>query len=107
MDTNVPEFQLSLRLILPTAGVLALTILGLGVLLWKTRFIKVLSGQEALIGSLGEVRDPISEKRGKILVHGELWNAVSTTGESFAVGTVVVVTEVRDMLLVVQKKESL
>jgi len=41
----------------------------------KAQFIKPLEGIEALIGEEGEVFRKISSERGKVFIHGEIWNA--------------------------------
>jgi len=103
MDTHSPEFQISLGLILPTAAVLAAAAFGLAVLVIGSRRTQQRSGIETLVGQFAEVKDPVSEREGKVFVAGELWNAI-TEGESLAVGEIVVVTAVRDMLLLVRKR---
>ena len=101
MDTNVTEFQISLSLILPTAAMLAAFILLLGYIVLRSRRARLRSGVEAMVGEFGEIREPIDEKPGKVFVHGELWNAVTSSGETIPKGALVVVKEVRNMQLVV------
>jgi membrane-bound serine protease (ClpP class) len=105
MDTAVPEFQISLRLIFPTAAVLAAGALLLAVLVWRSRKTRPRSGLEALIGEFGELREGASDRPGKVFIHGELWNAVSQTGETIPPGAVVVVTAVKNLLLVVISRD--
>jgi membrane-bound serine protease (ClpP class) len=102
MDTNVPEFQISLSLIFPTAAVLATAILILAYLLYTARKTQLRSGLNALVGELGEIKEPVSSSsKGMVLIHGELWNAISDSDETIP-GGIVVVTEVQNMLLKVR-----
>ncbi len=103
MDSATPEFQISLGLILPTTAVLSAFIFLLGYLILKSRGGRVLSGLGSLVGAQGEVRNSITDHPGKVFLNGELWNAISTTGEDIPEGTKIVVQEVKDMLLVVHR----
>ena len=104
MDTSVPEFRISTFVIFPTAAVFAAFAVILGLLVMKSRRLRVRSGLEAMIGELGEAREDITEKAGKVIVHGELWSAVSNDKASIPSGSIVVVREVRDMRLLVSLK---
>jgi membrane-bound serine protease (ClpP class) len=106
IDSEMPEFQIPLRLILPTATALVGVALSLGWLVLNSRRAKIRSGLESMVGQYGEVRDAITKQPGKILLQGELWNAISETGESLDRGEIVVVAEVRNMLLVVGRAQS-
>jgi membrane-bound serine protease (ClpP class) len=106
IDSEMPEFQIPLRLILPTATVLVTVALSLGGLVLNSRKAKIRSGLESMVGEYGEVRDAISKQPGKILLQGELWSAISQTGDSLAKGEIVVVAEVRNMLLVVGRAQN-
>ncbi len=103
MDTNVPEFQLSLGLILPTAAVLATAAFAIGALVLKTRRTKPHSGMEALLGVTATVRETVTPKSGKVFVHGEIWNAISTEEAPIEINESVTVIEVREMVLVVRR----
>lgn len=106
METSVPEFQISLSLILPLAATLAGVTFLLGFVLLRTRKMRVGNLMTTMVGSLGQVKETLSEKPGKILVEGELWNAVSVDGAPVPTGRVVVVREVKGMLLVVAAQET-
>ncbi|MBI4404981.1 MAG: nodulation protein NfeD [Deltaproteobacteria bacterium] len=102
MDTNAPEFQISLKIILPTAAVLASFAFLLSVVVFRSRNLKLQSGLEALVGTPAEVKETVTASSGMVFVNGALWKAVSKNNELFDVGHKVVVVEVRGMLLVVQ-----
>jgi membrane-bound serine protease (ClpP class) len=106
MDTSASEYQLSLKLILPTAAVLAVFALALGLLVLKSRKARRLSGVDGLVGELGEVRDAIGDAPGRVFVHGELWTAVAEGAETIPVGAVVVVKAVENLRLIVAPRPA-
>jgi len=106
MDTQVPEFRISLTLILPTAAALAAFSLALGWLVLKSRRERVRSGNATLIGEFGEVREALSGSEGQVFVQGELWGAVSIDGAPIARGIVVEVREVRGLRLIVAPRSG-
>ena len=69
----------------------------------KAQFSKVRTGSEGLVGEEGVARTEVKE-RGKVEVHGELWNAESD--EPIAAGERVMVTEVKGMRLKVKKERG-
>lgn len=62
---------------------------------------KVVTGIEGLVGDIGEVIATLSPS-GMIRVQGELWNAV-TSGETIEKGEKVVIREIKDLKLFVEK----
>jgi membrane-bound serine protease (ClpP class) len=62
----------------------------------RARRNKVATGKQGLIGEVGVARTPLSPE-GKVFVHGELWNAVSS--EPVELGEGVVVTRVDGLTL--------
>lgn len=74
-----------------------LFIIGMGL---KAQRQKVSTGVEAMIGDLGEVMEPLSP-RGTVRVQGEIWNAISLTGEVEA-GKKVRIKEMRNLALYVE-----
>ena len=75
-DTEVPVMQVSLSLVAGLSiATAAITIVLVRAVLRSHRR-KILSGKEELIGEEGVVYSKeVSEKGGKIFVHGEIWNA--------------------------------
>lgn len=104
MDTTAPEFQISLRLILPTAATLAGVAAFLAFNIFKSQKRKPVNGLEAMVGELGEVRETVSEAGGTVFAQGELWSAVATTGTEIPKGSIVVIKSVRRMQLVVAEQ---
>ena len=73
----------------------------------RSQRTKVTAGQEGLIGQVAEAQKPISPKcKGKVFVHGEIWNAVSK--DKIKRGDEVTITEVNGLTLTVEhlKKEG-
>jgi len=97
-DSPIPAMRVSLGLILPTAVVVAfLTIFLLSRVLAAHRRRPV-TGREGMIGEVGEVRlkcDPV----GKVLVHGEYWDAVTEDGSTAETGSAVEVVSVGERRL--------
>jgi len=77
MDTDVPGFQVSRALIGSVAGFSAALFTVIIVLAVKSRRRPVVSGQEEMVGSFGEVAD-WSGGQGRVRIHGEIWNASSS-----------------------------
>ena len=64
---------------------------------------KIHGGQEGLIGVVGEAKTHFTPgKKGKVFVHGELWNAVSD--ETVNKGDEIVVEEVEGLTVKIKKK---
>ncbi len=69
----------------------------------KAQLAPVATGVEGLSGELGTVTKDLGPE-GMVFVHGELWDATSTTGD-VAVGTRVRVVRADDMMLTVEVAE--
>lgn len=81
------------------AAIVAMVLAVVVPLSWHTvrvRRMKVTTGKEGLVGEVGVARTAL-EPRGKVFVHGELWNAVAD--DPLAAGTAVEVAAVEGMLL--------
>ena len=71
----------------------------------KAQLSKVKTGKEGIVGETGIVKsDVLVGGEGKVLVHGELWNARSE--EPIGRGEKVVVAGVDGLVLIVKKKEG-
>ena len=78
IDTDLPGFGIDIGLIVGFAITTAiLFILAMG-LVFKARRNPIVSGEEEMIGSLGEVLEDF-DQLGKIRVHSEIWTARSNT----------------------------
>ena len=100
-DNAPPGYRVSRAAIWTMAGCMLLFSLFLASAVMKARLKRPTTGRQALIGTLADVRRTVSP-RGLVFVHGELWDAVSKTGESLPVGTTAIVTAVEGLQLTVR-----
>lgn len=76
IDSSEPYLQISRAVIAATVSVSAGFILLATGMVIRTQSRPVTSGQEGMIGEIGEALEPIHEE-GKVFVHGEYWYACS------------------------------
>ncbi len=96
MKTDAPFMQISLSVIIPVIALAALFsffVVGMGVRALRRRPI---TGGEGMVGLVGTVKTPL-EPRGKVMIQGELWDAVSN--ETVEPGNEVHVTRVDGLKL--------
>ena len=70
---------------------------------WQAKLSKVVTGSEGLVGSMGVARTDL-ELAGKVLVHGELWNARAQ--QAISSGTRIRVREVEGLTLLVEPADE-
>jgi membrane-bound serine protease (ClpP class) len=99
VDSPIPEMRVHLLTALAVSVPLGLITAFLMGIALKARRNKLVSGAQGLIGETGIAQTALSP-RGKIFVHGELWDAVSTADVS--VGESVIVRRVDGLLLQVE-----
>jgi membrane-bound serine protease (ClpP class) len=100
-DNAPPGYQISRAAIWTMAACLLAFSLFLASAVMKARLKRPATGRQALIGTVGEVRRTLAP-RGMIFTNGELWEAVSVTGEELLPGTQVVVTAIKGLQLMVR-----
>ncbi len=98
VDSPIPEMRVHLLTALAVSVPLGLITAFLMSIALKARRNKLVSGAQGLIGEIGIAQTSLSP-RGKIFVHGELWDAVSSSEVS--VGQGVEVRRVDGLLLAV------
>jgi len=96
IDTPIPEFRPSLKVIIPVALALSLIFVFLIVIAIRAHMKRVYTGKEGLVGEIGVAKSDIKPE-GKVFVHGETWNAEAT--ENIPKGAKVKVLEVKDNLM--------
>jgi len=96
VDSPIPEMRVHLLTALAVSIPLGLITAFLMSIALKARRNKRVSGSEGLIGETGIAQTSLSP-RGKIFVHGELWDAVSSSDVS--AGQTVVVRRIDGLLL--------
>ncbi len=99
VDSPIPEMRVHLLTALAVSIPLGLITAFLMSLALKARRNKVVTGMEGLVGETGVAQTALSP-RGKIFVHGELWDAVSSS--DVPAGQSVVVRKVNGLLLQVE-----
>jgi membrane-bound serine protease (ClpP class) len=99
VDSPIPEMRVHLLTALAVSIPLGAITAFLMSIALKARRNKIVSGAQGLVGETGIAQTALSP-RGKIFVHGELWDAVSSS--SVAAGQVVVVRRVDGLLLQVE-----
>ncbi len=78
-DGPIPDMRVSLGVVLPTAVVIAGATVFLLQRVVKAHSRQVMTGVQGLVGEIGTALTEISAT-GKVLVHGEYWDARSTGG---------------------------
>jgi membrane-bound serine protease (ClpP class) len=103
MLVDLPKSMLSIswKSILAVAILSGIFFFGVVSYAIKAQLSKVKTGREGLVGESGSAKTDVFGK-GKVFLHGELWNAKSD--ESIKEGEQVIVTGVEGLLLIVKKK---
>jgi len=102
VDSPLPELQLRLSLVLPVVlGFTAITVL-LARLALAAQRLGPATGPAAMVGSPGQALTPIDDRSGRVLTHGEIWQA--TAAESIPSGSRVRITRVDGLHLHVQRE---
>ena len=100
-DSPDPALRVSVQMVIALAGLAAVVVGALTVMVVRSRGNRVSTGREGLIGHRAEVRAPIEAGgTGKVFLMGELWNARS--GAPLAAGTQVEVSAVDGLTLEVE-----
>jgi membrane-bound serine protease (ClpP class) len=101
-----PALRVSVELI---AMISAFSLLVVGFLVsmaLRARRLPVRSGLEGMIHEIGTARSPLAP-RGKVFVHGEIWDAVTEEGDGpVAAGERVEVLAVRNLTLAVRRRQD-
>lgn len=96
VDAPIPEMRVHLFTALAVSVPLGVITAFLMSIALRARRNKVLTGAQGLIGEIGVAQGPLIPE-GKVFVHGEIWNAVSSA--PVPAGARVVVRAVRDLQL--------
>jgi len=96
VDSPIPEMRVHLMTALAVSVPLGLITAFLMTIALKARRNKVVTGAQGLVGETGVAQSALSPQ-GKVFVHGELWDAVSSS--TLPVGQLVVVRRVDGLIL--------
>jgi membrane-bound serine protease (ClpP class) len=104
VDTSQTNLAVDRATIAGAAVTFSAIVLGIGYLVMRERRRPAMTGREGLVGQIGEVRETIQPgNSGQVLVHGELWRAVSDT--SLTPGTTVRVKSIHGLEIKVADAE--
>jgi membrane-bound serine protease (ClpP class) len=103
VDAPIPEMRVHLWTALAVSVPIGLITAFLMTLALKARRNKVVTGEQGLVGEIGVAQTGLSPQ-GKIFVHGEIWDAVSSM--NVAAGERVVVRRVDGLQLEVDPVTS-
>ncbi len=73
-DGGAPELRLSWRVLIPTVIMVSGFFVVVASLVFRSQISKPRTGDKGLIGEVGVVKERLAP-RGRVFVHGELWNA--------------------------------
>src|SRR5579859_3823181 len=99
VDGPIPEMRVKWVTALAISLPLGAITIFLMYKVFQARQSKVVTGEQGMIGEIGVVSAPLTPA-GKVFVHGELWNAVSSA--TVEVGQPVVIRKVQDLTLHVE-----
>ncbi len=99
VDAPIPQLQVSLVTSLAVSIPFGLITAFLMTIALKARRNKIVTGEQGLVGETGIAQTSLSPK-GKVLVHGELWDAISSS--ALSEGQFVVVRKVDGLTLQVE-----
>ncbi len=103
VDLPGSPLAISFTTILIVAIISAIFVFGILSFAVKAQLSRVKTGSEGLLGEMGTARTKIAAGgRGKVMVHGELWNAHSD--EAIGEGEEIVVTAMEGLVIKVRKK---
>jgi membrane-bound serine protease (ClpP class) len=104
VDAPIPEMRVHLWTALAVSIPIGLITAFLMTLALKARRNKIVTGEQGLIGEVGVAQTPLSPQ-GKVFVHGEIWDAVSSM--NIAAGERVIVRRIDGLQLEVDAVTSL
>ncbi|HTU41855.1 MAG TPA: nodulation protein NfeD [Candidatus Aquilonibacter sp.] len=99
VDAPIPQMRVHLWTALAVSIPLGAITAFLMSIALKARRNKLVSGSQGLIGEIAVAQTPLSP-RGKVFVHGEIWDAVASA--EIAAGQTVVVTKIDGLILQVE-----
>ena len=100
IDSDDPAMQISKMILYPTLGMTFLFSIGTIYLAKKAHQLRTITGMEGLLGEVGVVKESLNPE-GRVLVHGETWNAKSDV--TISDGEKVIVEAVEGLKIKVRK----
>jgi membrane-bound serine protease (ClpP class) len=102
VDGPIPQMRVNIVTAIAVSVPIGVIAIFLMTLVLRARHGRVATGSEGMIGEIGIARTPVGPD-GKVFVHGELWDAVSTS--AIAEGAKVRVAKVNGLHLLVEPAE--
>ncbi len=102
-DGEGPASRVSWSVLVPTLGLVSGFFVAIAYLVFRAQLARPATGAAGLVGEVGVVKKALAP-RGKVFVHGELWNAVASS--PVAEGMRVRVVKVTGLLLDVEPEEN-
>jgi membrane-bound serine protease (ClpP class) len=103
VDSPIPEMRVHLLTALAVSIPLSIITVFLMSIALKARANKIVTGAQGLVGEIGIAQTPLSPQ-GKVFIHGEVWDAVSST--NIPAGQTVVVRQVDGLKIQVDPVSS-
>jgi membrane-bound serine protease (ClpP class) len=103
VDSPIPEMRVHFLTALAVSIPLAIITVFLMSIALKARANKVVTGSQGLLGEVGVAQTPLSPQ-GKVFIHGEVWDAISST--NIPAGQTVVVRQVDGLKIQVDPASS-
>ena len=103
VDSPIPEMRVHLLTALAVSIPLSIITVFLMSIALKARANKIVTGAQVLVGEIGIAQTPLSPQ-GKVFIHGEVWDAVSST--NIPAGQTVVVRQVEGLKIQVDPVSS-
>jgi len=100
IDSDDPAMQISKMILYPTLGMTFLLSIGSIYLAKKAHQLRTITGMEGLLGEVGVVKETLNPE-GRVLIHGEIWNAKSDV--TISDGEKVIVEAVEGLKIKVRK----
>lgn len=99
IDTPIPEMRPAMSVIIAFAITFAAVFLFLALKVVQAMNKKPQTGREGLAGKTGTAQSDVTAESGRVFVHGEWWNAASSTGETIPQGARVKVDTLENFVL--------
>ena len=103
VDSPIPEMRVHLATALAVSVPLGFITAFLMTIALRARHNKIVTGEQGLVGETGVVQSALSP-RGKVFIHGEIWDAVGTS--ELPAGQMIVVRRVDGLTLQVEPLAS-
>lgn len=102
IDSDDPAMQISRAILYPTLGLTIALSVGIVAFATRTRTLKKQGGMEGMVGETGLVKESLNP-HGRVMVHGELWEAEAEAATQVDEGETVRIDSVNGLKIKVSK----